>query len=51
MLDAGRGGMGAVLAGLLDPDAVGRLPDDERDACRQLWADAGALLRKAGGER
>jgi serine/threonine-protein kinase len=35
------------LAGIRDPDAVAKLPADERDACRRLWADVAALLAKA----
>jgi serine/threonine-protein kinase len=37
----------AELAGLRDPQALEKLPDDEREACRALWADVDALLRKA----
>jgi serine/threonine-protein kinase len=37
----------ADLAGLRDPDAVAKLPAGEREACRQLWADVAALLKKA----
>jgi tetratricopeptide (TPR) repeat protein len=36
------------LASLRDPALVGRLPADERQACRQLWAEVEALLDKAG---
>jgi hypothetical protein len=32
------------LAGLRDRAAVARLPADEREACRQLWAEVQALL-------
>jgi tetratricopeptide (TPR) repeat protein len=39
------------LAGLRDKDAVARLPVDEREACRKLWAEVGALLQKAGGKK
>jgi serine/threonine protein kinase/Flp pilus assembly protein TadD len=35
------------LAGLRDPAAVAGLPDHERQACRQLWADVEALLTRA----
>jgi hypothetical protein len=35
------------LAGLRDPDALAQLPEAERQACRKLWADVEALLRKA----
>jgi hypothetical protein len=34
------------LAGLRDKDAVDRLPQPERDACRKLWADVAALLQR-----
>jgi serine/threonine protein kinase/tetratricopeptide (TPR) repeat protein len=36
----------ADLAGLRDPDALAKLPADEQEACRELWADVGALLRR-----
>jgi len=35
------------LAGLRDKDAVDKLPQAERDACRKLWADVAALLKRA----
>jgi tetratricopeptide (TPR) repeat protein len=35
------------LAGLRDPAAVARLPADEQQACRQLWAEVQALLARA----
>jgi hypothetical protein len=38
------------LAGLRDADAVGKLPEDEPAACRQLWAEVDALLEKASGK-
>jgi Flp pilus assembly protein TadD len=34
------------LAGLRDKDALEKLPDAERDACRKLWADVAAVLVK-----
>jgi tetratricopeptide (TPR) repeat protein/serine/threonine protein kinase len=34
------------LTTLRDQDAVDKLPQAERDACRQLWADVDALLRR-----
>jgi tetratricopeptide (TPR) repeat protein len=34
------------LAGLRDESALANLPAAERDACRQLWADVAALLRR-----
>jgi serine/threonine protein kinase/Flp pilus assembly protein TadD len=39
------------LADLRDPSAVARLPAGERQACRQLWAEVGALLARAGAAR
>jgi hypothetical protein len=38
------------LAGVRDPGAPEKLPEDERHAWRQLWADVAALLRRAGGQ-
>jgi tetratricopeptide (TPR) repeat protein len=35
------------LVGLRDPTAVARLPADEQQACRQLWAEVVALLSAA----
>jgi serine/threonine-protein kinase len=35
------------LAGLRDPGQVTHLPTDEQAACRQLWAEVGALVEKA----
>ena len=37
----------ADLAALRDPVVLTKLPDDEREAWRALWADVDALLRKA----
>jgi serine/threonine-protein kinase len=37
----------ADLAGLRDPAAVAKLPADEQEACKKLWADVNALLQKA----
>jgi hypothetical protein len=34
------------LAGLPDPDRLAKLPEAEREACRKLWADVDALLKK-----
>jgi serine/threonine-protein kinase len=34
------------LAGVRDPDALEKLPDDERDAWRALWARAEALRER-----
>jgi hypothetical protein len=36
------------LAGVRDKDALAKLPADEQDAWRKLWADVDALLKKAG---
>jgi serine/threonine protein kinase/Flp pilus assembly protein TadD len=36
------------LASLRDPDAVARLPADEQEACKQLWAEVEASLAKVG---
>jgi hypothetical protein len=38
-----------ALAGLRDPDALAKLPEAEREACRKLWADVDALLQRARG--
>jgi tetratricopeptide (TPR) repeat protein len=35
------------LAGLRDPAALGKLPEDDQESCRALWAEADALLAKA----
>src|SRR5262249_26019208 len=37
----------ADLAGLRDEDALARLPAQEREMCRRLWADVAALLARA----
>jgi hypothetical protein len=34
------------LASLRDPDALAQLPAEEQEACRQLWAEVEAVLRK-----
>jgi hypothetical protein len=34
------------LAGIRDPNAVAKLPADEQEACKKLWADVTALLKK-----
>ncbi|HWE39004.1 MAG TPA: tetratricopeptide repeat protein [Isosphaeraceae bacterium] len=36
------------LAGLRDADALARLPEDERRACRALWDDVAATLKAVG---
>jgi hypothetical protein len=38
--------MDADLAGIRDPAAFAKLPADEREACKKLWADVEALLKK-----
>ena len=40
----------ADLAGLRDVADLAKLPADEQKAFAQLWADAAALLEKAGGK-
>jgi eukaryotic-like serine/threonine-protein kinase len=35
-----------ALASVRDPEALGRLPQEERDAWRKLWADVDAALRR-----
>jgi hypothetical protein len=35
------------LASLRDKVAVDKLTEAERDACRKLWADVAALLKRA----
>jgi hypothetical protein len=37
----------ADLAGLRDAEGLEKLPPDEREACRKLWADVAELLKKA----
>jgi serine/threonine-protein kinase len=36
------------LAGVRAPDALARLPDEERQQWEKLWSDVDALLRRAG---
>jgi len=36
------------LAGLREPVALAKLPEDEQKACRALWAEVDALLAKSG---
>jgi hypothetical protein len=36
----------ADLAAIRYPDAVAKLPADEQEACKKLWADVAALLKK-----
>jgi hypothetical protein len=37
-----------ALAGVRDKEALGRMTDSERAACRRLWAEVAALLARAG---
>jgi Flp pilus assembly protein TadD len=37
------------LAGIRDPAALAKLPEDEQKTCRRLWAEVDALLAKARG--
>ncbi|MFI5460714.1 MAG: tetratricopeptide repeat protein [Isosphaerales bacterium] len=39
----------ADLAGLRDPAALAKLPENEQKACRALWAEVDALLAKSQG--
>src|SRR5262249_35107089 len=39
----------ADLAGVRDAAAIKKLPDEERQAWKQLWADIDALLKKQAG--
>ncbi len=39
------------LAGLRAPDALAKLPPEEQEACRQLWAEVEAVLRKAEAKK
>jgi hypothetical protein len=41
----------ADLAGLRAPEALAKLPADEREACQQLWADVAALLQKVSAAK
>src|SRR5262249_2689501 len=36
------------LASVRDPNALARLPEDERQSWQRLWADVAALLKEAG---
>jgi hypothetical protein len=38
------------LTGVRDQGELEKLPEDERQAWRQLWADVAALLQRAGGQ-
>jgi hypothetical protein len=37
------------LAGIRDAAGLTKLPEAEREACRRLWADVDALLKRTGG--
>jgi hypothetical protein len=38
------------LAGIRNKDAVAKLPPDEQEACKKLWADVEALLNQVEGK-
>ena len=38
------------LVGIRDADALAKLPPEERQACRTLWAEVDALIEKASAE-
>jgi hypothetical protein len=38
----------ADLGGIRDLDAVAKLPAGEKEACKKLWTDVAALLKKVG---
>jgi hypothetical protein len=40
-----------ALAGVRDPEALAKLPDEEQPAWRALWADVDSLEKKARGHR
>jgi len=39
------------LVGIRDRDGVEKLPAEEREACRLLWAEVERLLRKVGEDK
>jgi tetratricopeptide (TPR) repeat protein len=39
------------LAGIRDPDAVAKLPADEPEACKKLWADVADLLKNVEAKK
>ncbi len=43
--------VGQVLAGVRGPEALAKLPDEERKAWRALWTEVDALAKKAQGDR
>jgi hypothetical protein len=42
---------GPDLAGLREAAPLAKLPAEEREACRQLWADVDDLLQRAGAAK
>ena len=40
----------ADLAGIRDAEAVAKLPEAERDACKKLWEEVAAVRKKADGQ-
>jgi hypothetical protein len=38
------------FAGVRDPDALARLPEDERKSWRALWTDVEAMLKQANAK-
>jgi tetratricopeptide (TPR) repeat protein len=40
----------AALAGIRDPQALAKLPEQEQDACCKLWAEVAAVQKKAAGQ-
>jgi Flp pilus assembly protein TadD len=40
----------ADLAGIRDPEALAKLPKEERDACRKLWAEVEAVRKKVASQ-
>jgi len=45
------GSRASDLAGIRDPAAVAKLPADEQEACKKLWADVAALLKMVEGKK
>jgi hypothetical protein len=39
------------LAGIRDRAAVAKLPADEQEACKKLWTDMAALLKKIAAQK
>jgi hypothetical protein len=38
------------LAGIRDAEELAKLPPDEQRACKKLWSDVAALLKKAAAK-